>query len=248
MTKIELVTAITEATGVKKTQLMEKRKDELEIIYAGLEPQADTLDLAELAEELKVEYRLDDPENSNTSLSEIAEETARAMGLDNHQSEALYGSLCEAVYHTGASTPSTDEEIPAPVATQSETETPAEETDNAEVDAPAERPKKEKKPREKKEKKPKEPKLSDREKIILASIPEHPEFKGVDSVMDGKMLLKKAEELHGLPVKSSCAMFVSLKNKGYYTAKGKKSGQSKTTFQLTEFGIQYLKDNGLLTA
>ena len=184
MTKIELVTAIMEATGFKKTHLMEKRKEELEAIYSELDNA--------IADET-----VDSPDANDVALDTIPTEAEETVAVE---------------------------------------------------DAPTEKPKKEKKPREKKEKKPKEPKLSDREKIILATITEHPEFKGVDSVMDGKTLLKKAEELHGLPVKSSCAMFVSLKNKGYYTAKGKKSGQSKTTFQLTDLGIQYLKDNGLLAA
>jgi len=95
-------------------------------------------------------------------------------------------------------------------------------------------------------KKVKEEKMSNKEKALLDTIPTLPDFKGIESVIEGKLLLKAAAGLHDLPVKSGAPVFVSLKNKGYYTVKGKKSGQKKATFQLTEKGMQYLKDNNLL--
>ena len=88
--------------------------------------------------------------------------------------------------------------------------------------------------------------ISENEKIFLSMIPLHPDFKGVDSVLGARAVIKQAQEAHGLSVITGRAVFASLKNKGYYTAKGKESGQRLTTLQLTELGIQYLKENSLI--
>jgi len=90
--------------------------------------------------------------------------------------------------------------------------------------------------------------INDKEKAFLSMIPSHPEFKGVDSVMGARVLIKKAQEVHGLPIPNGRAVFQSLKAKGYYSTKGKESGQNLTTFQLLNLGIQYLTENSLIAA
>ena len=89
-------------------------------------------------------------------------------------------------------------------------------------------------------------KINDNEKLLLATIPRLPDFKGVDSVMDGRRFLKKAEELNGVPLGKGCNLFGVLRDKEFYSAKGRKEGQNRTTFQLSALGIKYLSDNGLL--
>ena len=88
--------------------------------------------------------------------------------------------------------------------------------------------------------------INDREKTLLSMIPGLADFKDAGSEMGGRALLKKAQELHGYPLNIGRALFASLKSKGYYSTKGKEAGQNLTTFQLSEQGIQYLTDNGLL--
>jgi len=88
--------------------------------------------------------------------------------------------------------------------------------------------------------------ITENEKIFLSMIPKNPEFKGTDSELGARAVIKQAQEARGMSLVTGRAVFASLKNKGYYTAKGRESGQVLTTLQLTELGIQYLKDNSLL--
>ena len=88
--------------------------------------------------------------------------------------------------------------------------------------------------------------ITENEKAFLSMIPKNPDFKGTDSELGARAVIKQAQEAHGLSIVTGRAVFASLKNKGYYTAKGRESGQVLTTFQLTELGIQYFKDNSLL--
>lgn len=101
-----------------------------------------------------------------------------------------------------------------------------------------------------KTRRPRTPKgtINDNEKKFLSMIPAHPDFKGVASELGARTLIKKAQELHAIPIPNGRAVFQSLKAKGYYSAKGKESGQNLTTFQLSELGIQYLTENNLLPA
>ena len=91
-------------------------------------------------------------------------------------------------------------------------------------------------------------KINDTEKLMLATIPTLPDFENVGSVMNGRNFLKVAEEVHAIPIRKGQALFASLKNKGYYSTMGRESGQARTTFQLSDIGIKYLSDNGLLAA
>lgn len=93
---------------------------------------------------------------------------------------------------------------------------------------------------------PKKGKINDNEKLFLAAIPQLPDYKGVDSEMSAFALVKKVEEAHSLPIAKVRSIFASLRDKGYYIAKGKREGQTRTTFTLSELGIQYLTDNNLL--
>lgn len=88
---------------------------------------------------------------------------------------------------------------------------------------------------------------NDNEKLMLAAIPKLPDFKGVDSEMNGRALAKKVGELHGVPLNKARGLFLSLKNKGYYETEGKEEGQTQTTFRLSAFGIKYLTDNRLIS-
>jgi hypothetical protein len=90
--------------------------------------------------------------------------------------------------------------------------------------------------------------ISDKEKIFLSLIPTHPDFKGVDSELVSRVIIKQAAAHHGLPIPQGRAVFQSLRAKGYYSAKGRESGVNLTTLQLTEQGIRYLTDNNLLPA
>jgi len=89
-------------------------------------------------------------------------------------------------------------------------------------------------------------KITENEKLLLATIPQLPDFTNVESVMNGREFLKKAEEINGVPLAKGCRLFKTLRDKGFYNAKAKESGQNRTTFQLSDMGIQYLIDNGLL--
>jgi PHD/YefM family antitoxin component YafN of YafNO toxin-antitoxin module len=56
--------------------------------------------------------------------------------------------------------------------------------------------------------------LNDKERLFLSMIPAQPDFNGVESEMVGRALIKKALELHGLPINNGRSVFASLKNKG----------------------------------
>ena len=88
--------------------------------------------------------------------------------------------------------------------------------------------------------------ISDSEKAFLSMIPTQPDFNGVNSIMGARAIIKKMQEVHGLPIPSGRTVFLSLKNKGYYNTKGRESGQALTTFQLSELGIKYLTENNLI--
>jgi len=89
-------------------------------------------------------------------------------------------------------------------------------------------------------------KINTNEKLLLATIPHCSDYADTASVMDGRNFLKKAEEINGVPLKKGCRLFGVLRDKGFYTAKARESGQKRTTFQLTSKGIRYLADHGLL--
>ena len=88
--------------------------------------------------------------------------------------------------------------------------------------------------------------LGEYEKLMLSTIPLLADFSGVDSEMSAFAFVKKAEEMHGITISKARALFASLRDKGYYIAKGKAAGQTRTTFQLSKRGIQFLTDNDLL--
>ena len=92
----------------------------------------------------------------------------------------------------------------------------------------------------------KEIKVTDNEKLLLATIPQLLDFSGTDATMNGRAFVKKAEELYGIPLNKARSAFSALKTKGYYTTQGKESGQTRTTFQLSDLGIKYLQETGLL--
>jgi len=83
---------------------------------------------------------------------------------------------------------------------------------------------------------------------MLAFIPSLTDYRGTDSVMKARAFIQVAEDTFNLPLESCRKIFRGLRKKGYYTSKGKKEGQTRTTFQLTDLGIQYLTENNLLTA
>jgi DNA-binding PadR family transcriptional regulator len=66
--------------------------------------------------------------------------------------------------------------------------------------------------------------------------------------MVANTFLKKYETVHGIDFDLGRKIFRSLRKKGYYDTKGKAEGKTRTTFQLTPLGIQYLTDNNLFTA
>lgn len=88
--------------------------------------------------------------------------------------------------------------------------------------------------------------INETEALMLSTIPKLPDFETLESTMDGKGMLAKVAELHGVEAATTRALMVSLCRKGFYTIKGIKSGQKRTTIQLQERGIRYLIDNGLL--
>ena len=88
--------------------------------------------------------------------------------------------------------------------------------------------------------------LDDSEKKLLAIIPNLDDYEGVESEMIANTFLKKVESTHDIPFDLGRKVFRSLRKKGYYDTKGKAEGKTRTTFQLTELGVQYLTDNGLL--
>ena len=151
--------------------------------------------------------------------------------------ETIYAAL--GVGETSTDAPIGDGVPELPVETDAETPVAATEATTEDVE-----------PSEKKKhsKKTKVEKLSEKEKLLLSTITKLQGFENVNSIMECKALLREASDIGNVPVKNISACFVSLKNKGYYTAKGKKSGEKKTTFTLTEKGIRYLTDNGLLAA
>jgi len=86
------------------------------------------------------------------------------------------------------------------------------------------------------------------ESKMLAFIPKLADFTGTDSEMQARAFLKVAEDDFNLPLETCRKLFWGLHKKGYYTTKGKAEGKTRTTFQLTVLGVQYLTDNNLLTA
>ena len=138
---------------------------------------------------------------------------------------------------TDATAPVSEPESSAPAETPESAESVVQATQEGAGEAPA-------KPTA--DKPEKAVKINANEKLLLATIPKLPDFKGVDSVMDGRNFLKKAEELNGVPLGKGCNLFGVLRDKGFYSAKGRKEGQNRTTFQLSDKGVQYLTENGLL--
>ena len=87
---------------------------------------------------------------------------------------------------------------------------------------------------------PKVKELNDTQKLLIEAMPLLPDFKDTDSIVKGKDLLAKVNELHDIPPKKTGAVMVSLKNRGYFKLVGKKSGQKIVTVQLLPLAIEFL--------
>jgi len=154
------------------------------------------------------------------------------MEMAKAELEAMYAKVAP----KDACAPDSAAEAPAPVVDHDESEIAPGPQNEAPAGTPATATKS------------KEPKISDTEKLMLATIPQVSSFEGVDSIITGKDFLAKVTELHKVPPATSRSLMVALKKKGYYQIIGKKSGQKHTTIKLLEKGIQYLTDSGLLAA
>ncbi len=89
--------------------------------------------------------------------------------------------------------------------------------------------------------------INEAERKMLETIPKTSEFQDCSSVLTSKALLSKVQELHGIPASTSRALMVSLRKKGFYDIKGKKSGEKVAKIHLLERGINFLNQNNLVT-